>query len=87
MSFAWLARAADGKVTVASGQHAEQAWPDDTPDWPAGRIGPVQCPIISPQLQIDSKEMWATWVPDSPRRDKDDADVARLRQALRSLQP
>jgi hypothetical protein len=52
-------------------------------DWPPGRIGPVQCPIISPHVQIECKEMWAIWVPGS-RREKDAPDIARLRQALRS---
>ena len=87
VSFAWLARSADGKVTVDGGQYAGEAWPDGTLDWPPGRNGSVQCPIISPHVQIECKEMWPNWVPDSPRRDKDAADVALLRQALRPRQP
>jgi catechol 2,3-dioxygenase-like lactoylglutathione lyase family enzyme len=86
MSVAWLARRADGKVALAGGQYAGEAWPDGMLDWPAGQIGPMQCPIISPYVQIECKEMWPAWVPGSPRRDKDAADVARLRQALRSRQ-
>jgi catechol 2,3-dioxygenase-like lactoylglutathione lyase family enzyme len=82
MSFAWLVRGADGKVTVAGGPHAGEAWPDGMLEWPPGRIGPVQCPIISPHVQIECKEMWPTWVPGRPRRDKDARDVAQLREAL-----
>jgi catechol 2,3-dioxygenase-like lactoylglutathione lyase family enzyme len=86
MSFAWLARGADGRVTVACGQHAGEAWPDGMLDWPAGRIGPVQCPIISPHVQIECKEMYPTRAPSRPGRDKDAADTDLLRQALRSRQ-
>jgi catechol 2,3-dioxygenase-like lactoylglutathione lyase family enzyme len=87
MSFTWLAGSDAGKATVAGGEHAGEAWPDGMLDWPAGRIGPVQCPIISPHVQIECKEMWPTWVPDSPRREKDAADVTLLRAALRSPKP
>jgi catechol 2,3-dioxygenase-like lactoylglutathione lyase family enzyme len=87
MSFSWLARSADGNITVAGGQYAGPAWPDGMLDWSPGRIGPVHCPIISPHVQIECKQMWPTWVPESPRRDQDAADVALLRQALRSRQP
>jgi catechol 2,3-dioxygenase-like lactoylglutathione lyase family enzyme len=86
MSFAWLARGPNGNATVASGRHAGRAWPDGMLDWPAGRIGPVQCPIISPHVQIECKEEWPTRVPGSPRREKDALDVAHLREALRSRQ-
>jgi hypothetical protein len=84
MSFAWLDRTADGKITVAGGQYAGEAWPDGMLDWAPGRNGPIQCPIISPHVQIECKEMWPTWVPGSARRDKDVADVALLREALLS---
>jgi hypothetical protein len=87
MSFAWLARGKDGTVTVAGGQYAGEAWPDGMLDWPPGRIGLVQCPIISPYVQIECKEMWPIWVPGSLRRDKDAPDVARLRQALQTRRP
>jgi catechol 2,3-dioxygenase-like lactoylglutathione lyase family enzyme len=82
MSFAWMTRGADGKVTVAGGRYAGEAWPDGMLDWPAGRIGPTECPIISPHVQIECKEMWPAWVPGSPRRDKDARDVVQLRAAL-----
>jgi catechol 2,3-dioxygenase-like lactoylglutathione lyase family enzyme len=87
MSFVWLTRHAEGQVRVAGGQYAGQAWPDSMLDWPPGTNGPVHCPIISPHVQIECKEMWPTWVPGSPRRDKDAADVTRLRQALHARQP
>jgi hypothetical protein len=53
-------------------------------DWPPGRIGPVQCTVISPDVQIESKETMPERVPGCPRRPKDAEDIARLRQALRS---
>jgi hypothetical protein len=83
MSFAWLARGLDGTVTVAGGPYAGEAWPDGMLDWPPGRIGPVHCPIISPHVQVECKEMWTAWVPGSSRRPKDAGDIAQLRRALR----
>jgi hypothetical protein len=47
----------------------------------------VQCPIMGPEAQIESKEMTPVWVPGRPRRPKDAEDIARLRQALSSRQP
>jgi hypothetical protein len=47
----------------------------------------VRCPIISPHVQIESKEMMPVWVPGRRRRPKDAEDIARLRQALQSRQP
>lgn len=87
MSFGWLARGTGGKVLVAGGPYAGEPWPDGMLDWPPGRIGSVECPIISPHVQIESKEMMPIWVPGRPRRQKDAADIARLRQALQSRQP
>jgi hypothetical protein len=87
MSFAWLARGHDGTVTVAGGLYAGEPWPHGMLDWPPGRIGALQCPIISPHVQIESKEMWPVWVPGRSRRPKDAEDIARLRQALQSRQP
>lgn len=87
MSFAWLARSRDRTVTVAGGQYAGEPWPDGMLDWPPGRIGQVRCPIISPYVQIECKEMWTVWVSGSHRRPKDAEDIARLRQALQPRQP
>ncbi len=87
MSFAWLARGHDGEVVSAGGPYAGERWPDGMLDWPSGRIGAVQCPIISPHVQIECKEMWPAWVPGSRRREKDAPDIARLRQELQSRRP
>jgi hypothetical protein len=84
MSIGWLARGDGGKVTEAGGRFAGEPWPDGMLDWPAGRIGPVRCPIISPHVQIECKEMTPEWVPGRPRRQKDAEDIALLRQALQS---
>jgi hypothetical protein len=82
MSFGWLARKPDGTVVIAGGRYAGEPWPDAVAAGPPGRIGLVQCPIISPEAQIESKEMMPVWVPGRPRRPKDAEDIARLRQAL-----
>jgi catechol 2,3-dioxygenase-like lactoylglutathione lyase family enzyme len=79
MSFAWLIRTDQGSVTTAGSQDAGQVWPGSMLDWPPGHIGPVQSPIISPHVQIECKEAPPAG---SPRRDKDAADVALLREAL-----
>ena len=84
MTFGWLARGPDGQVTVAGGAAAGEPWPDGMLNWPPGRIGPVQGPIISPHVQIESKEMWPVWVPGRPRRPKDAKDIVRLRQAMQA---
>lgn len=55
MGFGWLARGADGTVTVAGGLYAGQPWPAGMLDCPEGRIGPVECAIINPHVQIEIK--------------------------------
>jgi hypothetical protein len=51
-------------------------------DAPPGRIGDLECPVISPRAQIEIKKMMPVWVPGMARRSKDAADIARLRAAL-----
>lgn len=87
ISFGWLARSHDGTVVIAGGRYAGEPWPNAIPDSTPGRIGLVQCPILNPEAQIESKEMMPVWVPGRPRRPKDAEDIARLRQALSSRQP
>jgi hypothetical protein len=82
LSFGWLARAADGQLVVAGGPWAGQPWPAGMLDGPTGRIGKLQCPIISPRAQIEIKEMTPVWIPGFPRRAKDASDVRLLRAAL-----
>jgi hypothetical protein len=84
MGFGWLARGTDGKVSVAGGPYAGEPWPDGMLEWPAGRIGPVACAIISPYVQIEIKQMMPVWMPGRPRRQKDADDIAYLRKALQS---
>jgi hypothetical protein len=86
MSFAWLARGPNGQVASAGGLYAGELWPEGMLEGPLGRIGAVQCPVISVAVQIESKEMWHEWVPASTRRPKDAEDIARLRQALEARQ-
>ncbi|GIE78619.1 hypothetical protein Aph02nite_45690 [Actinoplanes philippinensis] len=85
LSFALITRDSAGDVTVAGGPWAGQRWPGGMLDWPAGRIGAVRCPIISPFAQIEIKRMMPVWVPGMPRRAKDAADIATLETALGHL--
>jgi hypothetical protein len=82
LSFAWLATDEAGRVVVGGGPWAGQPWPAGMLDAERGRIGALVCPIISPDAQIEIKQMIPVWVPGRPRRAKDAADVARLRAAL-----
>jgi len=50
---------------------------------PPGQLGGLSCPIISPQAQIEIKQKFPEWRPDLPRYDKHQADIERLRAALR----
>ncbi|MGY5052458.1 nucleotidyltransferase domain-containing protein [Streptomyces sp. 900105755] len=81
-SFALLGRDRLGHVVVAGGPWAGKLWPEGMLDAPPGRIGVVQCRIISPLAQIEIKQMMPVWVPGRPRRRKDAEDVTRLRAAL-----
>jgi hypothetical protein len=86
LSFALIAKDEAGRVIVPSGPWAGQRWPDGMLDWPAGRIGDLRCPIISPAAQIEIKEMMPLWVPGMPRRPKDAEDIALLQTALAARQ-
>ncbi|MEU9719637.1 aminoglycoside adenylyltransferase [Streptomyces sp. NPDC047976] len=86
-SFALLARGTDGRPVVAGGPWAGEPWPRDMLDGPAGRIGDLECAIVSPSAQIEIKRMTPVWIPGRPRRAKDVRDIARLEEALRSRGP
>ncbi|WP_405982567.1 nucleotidyltransferase domain-containing protein [Streptomyces sp. NBC_00158] len=86
-SFALLARGPGGRPVVAGGPWAGEPWPPGMLDCPAGRIGDLVCPIVSPSAQIEIKRMMPVWVPGRPRREKDARDIARLEEALRSGGP
>lgn len=78
-----LAGGPGGRVVVAGGgPWAGREWPESLLDGSVGRIGRVRCPIISPAAQIEIKRTMPVWAPGLRRRDKDDADIARLRAAL-----
>jgi len=47
-----------------------------------GRIGELICPIVNPSVQVKIKERFREWRADLPVRDKHQADIARLREAL-----
>jgi len=77
-----LGRDDNERVVVPAGPYAGELWPQGMLDYPPGRIDDVTCPIISPEAQIEIKEMMPVWVPGMPVRDKDQQDIALLRRAL-----
>ncbi|WP_284581133.1 aminoglycoside adenylyltransferase [Streptomyces sp. 2P-4] len=83
-SFALLDEDRSGRVVVAGGPWAGEPWPEGMLDAAPGRIGAVQCPLISPRAQITIKHMTPVWVPGRPRRMKDAEDITRLESALRA---
>ncbi|MFB6617852.1 nucleotidyltransferase domain-containing protein [Streptomyces sp. NPDC085524] len=83
LSFALVARDADGRVVVAGGPWAGTAWPEGMLSSPEpGRLRGLACPVVSPEAQIEIKRMMPVWVPGRPRRRKDTEDAARLEAAL-----
>ncbi|MCX4734352.1 nucleotidyltransferase domain-containing protein [Streptomyces sp. NBC_01363] len=82
-SFTLLGRDAAERVVVAGGPWAGAHWPEGMLDAGPGRIGGLQCAIVSPQAQIEIKRMMPIWDPSRPRRTKDAEDIARLEAALR----
>ncbi|QEV16268.1 nucleotidyltransferase domain-containing protein [Streptomyces alboniger] len=81
-SFTLLDRDAADSVVVAGGPWAGAPWPDGMLDAGPGRIGGLECAIVSPQAQIEIKRMTPVWDPSRPRRTKDAEDIARLEAAL-----
>ncbi|MFF4360295.1 nucleotidyltransferase domain-containing protein [Streptomyces sp. NPDC001604] len=82
-SFALLAEDRSGRVVVAGGPWAGEAWPEGMLDASAGRVGALRCPIISPRAQIEIKQLMPVWMPGRPRRKKDTEDITRLQAASR----
>ncbi len=79
---ALLDRNERGQVVVAGGPWAGSPWPDGMLDGSVGRIGELICPIVNPSVQVKIKERFREWRADLPVRDKHQADIARLREAL-----
>jgi hypothetical protein len=70
-------------VVTAGGRWADSPWPDGMLDGPVGRVGSVRCRVISARSQLWAKEE----VPKAlghAQREHDPADIALLRQALRT---
>jgi hypothetical protein len=84
VSFALLARDETGRVVVGGGPWKGEPWPEGMLDAPPGRLGQLQCAIVSPEAQIEIKQMMPVWVPGRPRRAKDAEDIAQLQAALRN---
>ncbi|MFF2044935.1 nucleotidyltransferase domain-containing protein [Kitasatospora sp. NPDC058170] len=83
-SFTLLKRDEAGRPVVAGGPWAGARWPEGMLDAGPGRIGGLQCAIVSPQAQIEIKRMMPVWDPARPRRAKDAEDIVRLEEALRA---
>ncbi|MFG3051780.1 nucleotidyltransferase domain-containing protein [Kitasatospora sp. NPDC048239] len=83
-SFTLLKRDPAGRVVVAGGPWAGTPWPEGMLDSGPGRIGGLQCAIVSPHVQIEIKRMMPVWDPARPRRTKDAEDIARLEAALQA---
>ncbi|WP_351233116.1 aminoglycoside adenylyltransferase [Streptomyces sp. NPDC002133] len=81
-SFTFVAEDVTGRLVVAGGPWAGAPWPQGMLDAEHGRIGALRCAVVSPEAQIEIKEMMPVWVPGLPRRAKDAEDIARLRAAL-----
>ncbi|MET9605089.1 aminoglycoside adenylyltransferase [Streptomyces sp. NPDC006512] len=82
-SFALLDRDARGRVVVAGGPWAGTPWPAGMlAEAEPGRLGSLECRVVSPAAQIEIKRMTPVWIPGRPRRPKDAEDVARLEAAL-----
>ncbi|MEV1285655.1 aminoglycoside adenylyltransferase [Micromonospora sp. NPDC049679] len=82
LSFALLSRDATGEPVVAGGPWRGTAYPAGMLSGWVGRLGDVTCPVISPHVQIELKEMYPVWMPERPVRTKDRVDIARLRAAI-----
>ncbi len=79
---ALLDRNQRGQVVVAGGPWAGSPWPDGMLNGSVGRIGELICPIVNPSVQVKINERFREWRADLPVRDKHQADIARLREAL-----
>jgi hypothetical protein len=85
VSFALVARNEKGDVIVAGGPWAGAEWPGGMLDGPTCTLHGVTCRVISPQAQIEIKEMTPVWIPGRPVRQKDQVDVRRLEARLTEL--
>jgi len=84
VSFALLATAPDGDVIVAGGPWAGAPWPTGMLTGPVCSLLGVTCRVISPEAQIEIKQMTPTWIPGRPVREKDQSDIERIREAMAS---
>ncbi|UQX01938.1 aminoglycoside adenylyltransferase [Streptomyces sp. RerS4] len=88
LSFAFVTRDAADRIVVAGGPWAGTPWPAGMLE-PAtrGQLGALECPVVSPEAQIEIKRMMPTWVPTLRRRPKDAKDITRLEAALTARGP
>lgn len=71
-----------GEPLVGGGPWAGEPWPVDMLAGPMGQIGEVRARVISPQAQIEIKQMTPTWNPKLARRQKDLDDITAIRSRL-----
>jgi hypothetical protein len=74
-------REPSGEVVVAGGPHEGAPWPRGMLGDDVGRIGSVNCRIVSPEAQLEVKERWEEWT-GRPARDYDARDIALLREIV-----
>jgi hypothetical protein len=72
---------AAGQIVIA-GKWSDWAWADAAFDAPMATLHGVTCPIVSAQSILATKEGYAAQPHGGPLRDKDIADIARLRKHL-----
>jgi hypothetical protein len=83
LQFAFVARDELGRVVVAEGPWRGTAWPEGILEGGVGRIGSLECQIISVEAQIEIKEMMPKWDVERPVRPKHQQDVERLKAAIK----
>ena len=67
-------------LAIVLGPWKEWPWMPGALEAPPGRIGDIVCPTVSLDALLDTKEQYQQHVPDRPPRDKDIADMDRLRR-------
>jgi len=72
----------DAGQIVTPGRWKEWPWPENGFGDVTAALATIVCPVVSADAQLDSKESFQHYAPGSPRRDRDEADIAHLRAVL-----
>jgi len=76
-----IERRTDGRISTP-GRFADWPWLPGSLSAPPGRLGALVCPVISAESQLESKEHFPLHPAGGPLREKDRADIVRLRAFL-----